>query len=232
MAEHICRQFDIELEAIRTKVLHMATLVEEQFRSAMVALESGQSELIEKVIDIENRVNDLHVHIDDDCVHIIALRQPAASDLRMVLTVIKVINDLERIGDKATRIARRARVIFEDGRVKIPRLSDLSYQAELAVNMLHTALDGFSRMDQTVAAEVARQDLKLNDEFKAIQRQLITFMMEDPRTIGLSLEIINIAKAIERVGDHATNIAEYLVYLVKGIDVRHTSVENIEREVK
>jgi phosphate transport system protein len=228
--QHISKQFDSELETSRAKILAMAGLVEEQFRDAMKTLDGGDPDLINKVLESEEQVNAMHVQIDDDCVHIIARRQPAASDLRMVLTVIKVVNDLERIGDKAAKISRRARQIFETGRVNVPRLSDLTYQADIAINMLRTALDGFARLDSSVAGQVARDDLKLDDEFRAIQRQLITFMMEDPRTISLALEIIEVAKAIERVGDHAKNIAEYVVYLVKGIDVRHASVDEIEQK--
>lgn len=230
MSEHITKQFDVELEAARGKILSMAGLVEEQFRDAMKALADGDIELIDKVIDVEHQINAMHIEIDDDCMHIIARRQPAASDLRMVLTVIKVVNDLERIGDKAYKIARRAKQIFDGGRVNVPRLSDLTYQSDIALSMLRTALDGFARLDASVAGSVAREDLKLDEEFKAIQRQLITYMMEDPRTIGLALEIIEIAKAIERVGDHAQNIAEYVIYLVKGIDVRHSGVEEIEKQ--
>jgi len=230
MSEHISKQFDVELETARGKILAMAGLVEEQFRDAMKALETGDAEMIDKVIETENQVNTMHMEIDDDCMHIIARRQPAASDLRMVLTVNKVVNDLERIGDKACKIARRARLIYEGGRINVPRLSDLTYQSNIALTMLRTALDGFARLDPSVAGQVAREDIKLDEEFKAIQRQLITYMMEDPRTITLALEIIEIAKAIERVGDHAKNIAEYVVYLVKGIDVRHSPLEEIEKQ--
>lgn len=230
MSEHISKQFDAELEALRARVLSMAGLVEQQLQDAIKALERGDSELLDRITEVEVTVDALHVEIDDECMHVIARRQPAASDLRMVLTVIKIINDLERIGDKADKIARRAKQLFERGRTPLPRLSDLTYQAGLAIGMLRTSLDGFARLDASVAVSVAREDVKLDEEFKAIQRQLITFMMEDPRTIGVSLDIIEIAKAIERVGDHAQNIAEYVVYLVKGVDVRHASVETIERE--
>ncbi|PHV11979.1 phosphate signaling complex protein PhoU [Chitinimonas sp. BJB300] len=232
MSEHISKQFDAELEMARAKILAMAGLVEEQFGDAMAALEGGDLELINKVIETENRVNVMHVEIDDNVMHIIARRQPAASDLRMVLTVNKVVNDLERIGDKACKISRRAKQIYGEGRVNVPRMSDLTYQSNIALSMLRTALDGFARLDPSVAGTVAREDIKLDEEFKAIQRQLITYMMEDPRTISLALEIIEIAKAIERVGDHAKNIAEYVVYLVKGIDVRHSPVEEIEKQAR
>lgn len=231
MSEHISKIFDTELESVRARVLSMAGLVEEQFKDAIRTLLGGDLELVSKIKEVEDQVNELHMSIDDECMHIIARRQPAASDLRMVLTVIKIINDLERIGDKAVKIARLTQQIFQSGRINLPRLSDLTFQSDLALNMLRAALDGFARLDPSVAVTVAKEDLRLDDEFKAIQRQLITFMMEDPRTITLALEIIEIAKAIERVGDHAENIAEYVVYLVKGIDVRHSSVEAIEREV-
>jgi len=232
MSEHISKVFDAELEGIRARVLSMAGLVEEQFSDSVRALENGDADTMQKVLTTEDSVNGLHLQIDDECMHIIARRQPAASDLRMVLTIIKVINDLERIGDKACKIAGRAKQIYSAGRVNVPRFSDLNYQYGLAVGMLRTALDGFARLDATVAVQVAKEDLRLDEEFKAIQRQLITHMMEDPRTITLSLEIIEIAKAIERVGDHAQNISEYVVYLVKGTDVRHSSVEVIERETQ
>jgi phosphate transport system protein len=227
---HISKQFDQELEGLRGKVLQMAGLVEEQFKLAMQSLDNGDYDLIQQVEQLEQQVNALHLEIDDDCVHVIARRQPAASDLRMVLTVIKAINDLERVGDKATKIVHRVKQLFERGRVAVPRLADLAYQSELARNMLRTALDGFARLDASVAAHVAREDLKLDEEFKSIQRQLITYMMEDPRTITVSLEVIEIAKAIERIGDHAKNVAEYVVFLVKGVDVRHSGLDEIERQ--
>ncbi|WP_374357853.1 PhoU domain-containing protein, partial [Chitinimonas sp.] len=140
MSEHISKQFDAELETARGKILAMAGLVEEQFRDAMLTLQNGDPELINKVLESEDRVNALHVEIDDDCMHIIARRQPAASDLRMVLTVIKVVNDLERIGDKSAKIARRSRNLYEAGKISVPRLSDLTYQSDLALGMLRTAL--------------------------------------------------------------------------------------------
>lgn len=232
MTEHTSKIYDIELESLRAQVMTMAGLVEEQFKDSLRTLWGGDSEIIHKIHEVEDKVNALQIRIDEECMQIIAKRQPTASDLRMVLTVIKIINDLERVGDKAAKIARLAARIFQSGRVNVPRLSDLTFQSDIALSMLRMALDGFARMDPSVAAVVAREDLRLDDEFKAIQRQLITYMMEDPRTITLALEIIEIAKAIERVGDHAENIAEYVVYLVKGIDVRHSSVEAIEREVR
>ena len=228
MAEHINTQFDVELEAIRSQVLGMAGLVEDQVREAMRALASGDPLVIQKVLDRETEVNDMHVKLDDMCVHMIARRQPAASDLRMVMTVIKSVEDLERTGDKAARICQRARTIFESGRLQVPRFSELSHIADLALAMLASSLDAFARRDAVKAASVVRDDSRLDEEYRALQRQLITVMMEDPRTITLTLETQSIAKAIERIGDYAVSIAKYTIYLVKGEDVRHRSLEAVE----
>ncbi len=230
MAEHISKQFDTELETVRSRVLQMGGLVEEQILKAIEALSNGNINLMEEVIANDHRVNALEVGIDDDCTHIIARRQPAASDLRMVMTVIKTITDLERIGDEAQKIARLSRMIYESGRMNMPRFNEVRHVAELAISMLRKSLDAFARLDAASAATVVREDLQVDEEYRAIIRQLITFMMEDPRTISTSLEIISIAKAIERIGDHSKNIAEYVIYLVKGKDVRHTTLEVIERE--
>ncbi|MDK2122833.1 phosphate signaling complex protein PhoU [Parachitinimonas caeni] len=232
MSEHISKQFDAELEAARARVLLMAGLVEEQFTDAMDVLSTNDADLIAKVHHNEQRVNALQLEIDDACMHIIARRQPAASDLRMVLTINKAINDLERIGDKATKITNRAQKLYESGRINLPRFPELRHLADLALAMLRKSLDGFARLDPTVSVEVARADQQVDDEYRALQRQLITFMMEDPRTISTSLDIIEIAKAIERVGDHAKNISEYVIYLVKGKDVRHSDLETLEREAR
>ncbi len=163
--------------------------------------------------------------------HIIARRQPTASDLRLLIAIIKTITDLERIGDEAEKIARMARLIHESGRLHAPLPIDLRPAAQLAVRMLGRSLDAFARLDCNSAARVLRDDQDVDESFRAILRQLITFMMEDPRTISNSIEILFAAKAIERIGDHAKNMAEYVIYLVKGKDVRHTSVEEIERTV-
>jgi len=230
MPEHTLKQFDAELEEIRSKVLQMGGLVEEQITSALEALISGNVSLARQVMENDHRVNALEVSIDEECSTVIARRQPAAKDLRMVMTVVKTITDLERIGDEAAKIARMTRAIYESDRPTVPRTSEIQHVADIALGMLRTSLDAFARLDLTVAATVVRQDEQVDKAFVSILRQLITFMMEDPRTISHAIEILFIAKAIERIGDHAKNMSEYVVYLVKGKDVRHTSVETFERE--
>lgn len=230
MAEHTSKQFDAELESVRSRVLHMGGLVEQQITRAMEALISGDMELIEKTIADDHRVNALEVELDESCSHIIARRQPAAGDLRLLITVIKTITDLERIGDEAEKIARMAKLIHGAGRQHMPRM-DLSNVADRALAMLRQSLDAFARLDVSEAMAVVRQDSAVDDQFRAIMRQLITFMMEDPRTITRSLEILFIAKAIERIGDHSKNMAEYVIYMAKGRDVRHVSIDEMEKEI-
>jgi phosphate transport system protein len=187
--------------------------------------------LIENIIADDHRVNAMEVSIDEICSQIIARRQPAAGDLRMIMTVIKTITDLERIGDEAEKIARMAKLIYENDRMHMPRFVEIRHVAHIAMEMLRKSLDAFARLDLASAAQVVRQDELVDEEFRSIMRQLITFMMEDPRKISTALEILFIAKAIERIGDHAKNMAEYVIYMVKGKDVRHVTVEEIEREV-
>ncbi len=228
--EHTFKQYDAELEAVRAKVLEMGGLVEQQIVSALDALVKLDSNLAKEVMENDRRVNALEVQIDEDCSHIIARRQPAAGDLRMVMMMVKTITDLERIGDEATKIARTAQKIYEEDRMYKPRFNEIKAMVALVREMLRTALDGFARLDVSKTVEVARQDEQVDEHFRAAMRQLITFMLEDPRTISMSLEVLFVAKAIERIGDHAKNIAEYVVYMVKGKDVRHTSVQEMERE--
>lgn len=230
MTEHISKQFDAELENVRSRVLQMGGLVEEQIVQAMEALIAGDMERIERVIANDHRVNAMEVELDEACSHIIARRQPAAGDLRLLITVIKTITDLERIGDEAEKIARMAKLIHTAERQHMPRM-DLSNIADRAVQMLRQALDCFARLDVAAAMAVVKQDSEVDNSFRAIMRQLITFMMEDPRTITRSLEILFIAKAVERIGDHSKNMAEYVIYMVKGRDVRHTSIEEVEKEL-
>ena len=215
MAEHISKQFDMELETIRTRVLQMGGLVEQQILSAVDALLAGDIEKLDKVIAEDALVNAMEVTIDDDCLHIIARRQPAASDLRIVFTVIKVITDLERIGDEAKKIARMGKTIYQSERYQMPRFREIEKMADVALGMLRRALDAFARLDTSAALELAEADQELDEDFAAELRQLITFMMEDPRTISMSIDTLFISKAIERIGDHATNISEYVVYLVR-----------------
>jgi len=197
---------------------------------AMEALATGKTQIAVRVVDDDHKVNALEIAIDEECSTIIARRQPAASDLRMLLMVVKTITDLERIGDESEKIARMAKLIHTAERQHMPRL-DLGNVAERALSMLRQSLDAFARLDVSEAMRVVKQDSEVDDAFRAIMRQLITFMMEDPRTITRSLEILFIAKAIERIGDHAKNMAEYVIYMVKGRDVRHTSIEEVEKEI-
>ena len=228
--EHIFKQFDADLETVRSRVLQMGGLVEKQIVDAIEAMSSGDMALMNKVEEEDRRVNSFDVTIDEMCLHIIARRQPAATDLRMVMTMIKTTTDLERIGDEAKKIARMSKMIYEAERIHMPRFHEIRHMSTLVLDMLHKALDSFARLDLSEAAKVVRADLNVDEEYRSIIRHLITFMMEDPRTISTSLEILAIAKALERIGDHAKNMCEYIVYLVKGKDVRHTSVEEIERE--
>ncbi len=228
--EHTLKQYDAELEAVRAKVLQMGGLVEQQIVNALESLVSVNPKLAQEVMESDHRVNALEVQVDEDCSHIIARRQPTASDLRMIMMVVKTITDLERIGDEATKIARVAQKIYESDRMYKPRFNEIHSMVGLVREMLRTSLDAFARLDVSKTVEVARQDEQVDEQFRAAMRQLITFMLEDPRTISMSLEVLFVAKAIERIGDHAKNIAEYVVYMVKGKDVRHTTVDEMERE--
>jgi phosphate transport system protein len=230
MTEHTLKQFDTELQRLRGKVLRLGGVVERQITQAMAALANADLALCEQVIGTDHEVNRLEVEIDEDCVHIIAKRQPAARDLRMIMTVIKTITDLERIGDEAKKIAKKTRAMYSSDLTYVPRI-ELRHSADIVVAMLRQSLDAFARDDCSVAAEVARRDKEVNAEFKAATRQLITYMMEDPRTITRALELLFIAKSIERIGDHAKNISEYVVYMEKGRDVRHLGLAGLEQEV-
>ena len=231
LSEHTYKQFDNELESVRANVLKMGGLVEEQIVNAVDALMKGDLELAERVEANDHNVNALEVSVDEDCANIVARRQPTASDLRMVMMVVKTITDLERIGDEAAKIARMAKLIHKAERISLPRFSEVKYMSELVLDMLRKALDGFARLDATKAVDIARADQAVDEEFRLNLRHLITYMMEDPRTISVFIDILFVAKAIERMGDHAKNMSEYVVYMVKGKDVRHTSLEEIEKEV-
>ena len=230
MAEHTSKQFDAELESVRSRVLQMGGLVEEQIVRAMDALGSGDMALMEKVIADDHRVNAMEVELDELCSHIIARRQPAAVDLRLLITVIKTITDLERIGDEAEKIARMA-VKLADGERPKNNYAEVLALGNHVREMVHDALDAFARMDIEAAVNTAHEDRKIDQKYDGIMRQMITFMMEDPRTITRALDVIWAARALERIGDHARNICEYIVYLVKGKDVRHTTLEQIERDI-
>jgi len=227
---HISRQFSAELEDIRSRVLQMGGLVEQQIEKALEALIKGDTALGETVIMQDTQVNKMEVTIDEECSQIIARRQPAASDLRLVVAVIKTITDIERIGDEAEKIARMAVRIAGEERPK-NNYAEIQALGNHVRQMLHDTLDAFARLDIEAAFRIAREDAKIDQKYDGAMRQLITYMMEDPRTISRVLNVIWAARALERIGDHASNICEYIIYLVKGKDVRHTSLEQIEKEI-
>lgn len=229
-SEHSSKQYDIDLDTLRSRVLEMGGLVESQILAAINGFTAGDLSALDEVIVEDHRVNAFEVGIDTDCSHLIARRQPAAGDLRMVLAVIKIVTDLERIGDEAAKIARMGKLSCN--RAQMPRtpVAAIKHVGDIAIGMLRKALDALARLDPIAAASIVREDIAIDEEFRSIVRQLITFMMEDPRTISQAIEIMWIAKAIERIGDHSKNMAEQVIYIVKGTDVRHTSVEELERE--
>jgi len=231
ISHHISRQFNEELEAIRNKVLAMGGLVEEQIENATVALVSGDVEQAEGVISRDYQVNAFEVAIDEESIQVLARRQPAAGDLRLIVAVIKTITDLERIGDQAEKVARMAIHLADMERPK-NQYSELQHLGDQVRKMLRGALDAFARMDAEAAAGVAQEDLKVDAEYDAIMRQMITFMMEDPRNVKRTLDTMWSARALERIGDHARNICEYVIYLVKGKDVRHITLEELSKEAR
>jgi len=222
MPEHSSKQYELDLEAIRSRVLQMGGLVEKQFYDAMNCFRSLNPAEAERIIAADIEVNQMEVSLDDACTHLIVKRQPAANDLRTVMATIKVITDLERIGDEATKIARAAHAIHQRGLVPIAHEEIVRVMAASAGKQLHDALDAFARLDQKQATRLIVADEEIDHEYRAVVRTAITFMMEDPRTISSALDTIWVAKAIERIGDHAKNIAEYVVYIVEGKDIRHT----------
>ncbi|BCL71001.1 Phosphate transport system protein phoU [Vibrio nigripulchritudo MADA3029] len=227
---HISGQFNVELESIRTHVLTMGGLVEQQLSFAMQALHKQDLELARKVVKDDHKVNSMEVAIDEACTRIIAKRQPTAKDLRLIMAIIKTITDLERIGDVATRIARVA-LESESSKERTWQVS-LEPLSRQAISMLHQVLDAFARMDVDSAAEVYKLDDKLDAEYEAVIRQLMTYMMEDPRCIPAVLQVMWSARAIERIGDRCQNICEYIIYFVKGKDVRHLSEQDIDDIIK
>jgi phosphate transport system protein len=230
--KHLSTQFDAELSSISNRVLEMGGLVESQVAQALYALEHFSNETAEQVLTQEERVNQMEVEIDRELSAIIARRQPTARDLRLLISVSRTIANLERVGDEAARIARVVRRLMATGvSTRLP-VGDLRFEAELAIAQLRKALDAFARLDTVRALEVLKQDDQIDREFEGLLRKLITYMMEDPRTISVSIDLVFVAKAIERVGDHAKNLAEAIIYVVKGTDVRHVAMQDVENVVR
>jgi phosphate transport system protein len=221
-SEHSSKQYELDLEGIRSRVLQMGGMVEKQFHDAMNCFRTLNVQEAERIIAADVEVNQMEVALDDVCSHLIVKRQPAANDLRTVMATIKVITDLERIGDEATKIARAASAIHQRGLVPIAHEDIVRVMATSAGRQLHDALDAFARMDEKQATRVIVADEEIDHEYRAVMRNAVTFMMEDPRTISAALDTVWVAKAIERIGDHSKNIAEYVIYIVEGKDIRHT----------
>lgn len=232
IGHHISEQFNRELEDIRNNVLTMGGLVEEQIELAIKAFTSADPELAEQVIKQDNQIDSMEMMLDRECTQIIALRQPTAFDLRLLLAVLKIINELERVGDLAEYIAKMAISISDIGGAKTEPYYEIKHMADLVRNMLHDALDAFARMTIEQIPAITGQDENVDREYASIIRQQITYMMEDPRNITRTLNVLWAVRSLERIGDHACNICEYLVYIVKGEDVRHISHAELERKVK
>ena len=231
--KHLSTQFDSELNAVSSRVMELGGLVESQIRQAIYALSQFSGEAADQVAEIEHRVNAMEVEIDRDLSSIIARRQPTARDLRLLIAISKTTANLERVGDETTRIARMVKnIIDKSGSGRTLPSSELRVAADLASGLLRKALDAFARLDTATAVSILKEDDLIDKEFDGFVRKLITYMMEDPRTISSSLDLLFLAKAIERIGDHAKNIAEFIIYIVKGADVRHTSMEEIESAVQ
>lgn len=231
LSHHILSRYNADLERVRTNVLQMGGLVEQQLSQAVHALVQGDSAAAERVARNDHRVNAMEVAIDEDCNRILATRAPAAGDLRLIVAVIKAITDLERIGDEAEKIGYIGSRLATMER-PADRYREIKHLGRIVEEIVHDALDALARLDAEAAVAVAKRDRLVDEEYEAIQRQCITFMMEDPRSIRRALDVLWVARAIERIGDHAKNICEYVIYMVYGKDVRHTSLDDVERELR
>jgi phosphate transport system protein len=231
LSHHISRRFNEDLESVRTKVLAMGGFVESQLAKAITSLIEGDSRLGESVAIDDLQVNGMEVTIDEECSRILATRSPAAGDLRVIVAIIKTITDLERIGDEGEKIGLIASRLATMERPE-NKYREIKHLGRLVSEMVHDALDAFARMDAEGALRVARQDRHVDEEYEAIHRQCITFMMEDPRTIRRVLDVMWVVRSLERIGDHAKNICEYVIYMVHGKDVRHTRLEDVERDLQ
>ena len=229
--KHLSTQFDSELNSVSSRVMELGGLVESQIRQAIYALSQFSMEAVEQVASIEQRVNAMEVEIDHELSSIIARRQPTARDLRLLIAFSKATANLERMGDEAHKMARMVKSIIESGAARSLPSSDLRMAADLASGLLRNALDAFARLDTKAALDILKEDDLIDKEFDGFVRKLVTYMMEDPRTISASLDLLFLAKAIERIGDHSKNVAELIIYLVKGKDVRHAAMNDIESAV-
>jgi phosphate transport system protein len=230
LGHHISRRYNDDLDRLRTRVLAMGGFVEQQLQKAVRALVDGDSALGEAVAMDDYKVNDMEVSIDEDCSRLLAIRAPTAGDLRVILAIIKTITDLERIGDEAEKVGYIASRLATMER-PVDKYREIKHLGRVVAEMVHDALDAYARMDADSAVEVARRDILVDEEYEAIQRQCITFMMEDPRTIRRTLDLLWVVRALERIGDHAKNICEYVIFMVHGKDVRHTSLDDVQREL-
>jgi phosphate transport system protein len=230
--KHLSTQFDSELTSVSSQVMEMGGLVESQILRAIYALSQFNLEAADEVAAKEARVNAMEIEIDRDLSSIIARRQPTARDLRLLIAISKTTANLERVGDEAAKIARMVRSIIESGTPRSLPSLELRYAADLASGLLNKALDAFARLDVNAALSILKEDDLIDQEFDGFVRKLITYMMEDPRMISPSLDLLFLAKAIERIGDHSKNIAEFIIYVVKGEDVRHSSIDQVEQVIK
>jgi phosphate transport system protein len=229
--KHLSSQFDSDLNGVSTQLMEMGGLIETQIQRAVQALANFSVPLADEVIQDEDRVDDMEVAIDRALTSIVARRQPAARDLRLLLAISKITTNLERVGDEAHKVARRVKSIVASGEARNMPIGDLRLAFDLATNLIHRALDAFARLDVAAAVSIMKEDDLIDREFKGFTRKLVTYMMEDPRTISESLDLLFIAKAIERIGDHAKNISEFIIYIVKGSDIRHSSLTQVESSI-
>ena len=230
--KHISSQFDTELNSISSHVLEMGGLVESQLHQALYALVHLSVETADQVLEKEAVINQMEMSIDHEIISTIGRRQPTARDLRFLMAISRTTQNLERAGDEIARIARMVKSIIQSGSPRNLPSSELRVAADLAASMLRKTLDSFARLDTVMAVAIIKQDNEIDDEYNGFLRKLITYMMEDPRTISPSLDLLFLAKSIERVGDHAKNIAEQIIFIVKGEDVRHTPMDKVESVVR
>ncbi|MFT7561302.1 MAG: phosphate transport system protein [Flavobacteriales bacterium] len=229
--QHISQQFNEDLEKLRSKLLNMGGLVEEQLKNAIKSIETADGALAEQVLLVEDEVDQREIELDHECISVLARRQPAASDLRLVMSVTKATRDLERIGDEANKIAKMAIALNNEGSDSPVGYHELRHLASNVARLVHTALDSFARYDVESAIEVVRGDKIVDKEYKSAMREMITYMMEDPRAISRVMNVMWALRALERIGDHARNIAEHVVYLVHGTDIRHRSISDVEKHL-